>query len=183
MNIYLLNSCNSENIFSNFYLNQNDFEISNIINIGKYIDDWIPPVIEYEINKPQTDIIKLWGYSSGFIINDKSMNILKKYNLNLQFLPVELFVKNNTKYYWIHILSNIEGLDTINSKTRKIYDKYIVEIYEYVFNENIVGHDVFKLILNGHVSATQIFVTDKFKKIIEENNITGLKFEKIYEFE
>ena len=40
--------------------------------------------------------------------------------------------------------------------------------------------DFFKIYLEERKYNTYLFVSDRFKKIMEENNVTGLALEKVY---
>lgn len=40
--------------------------------------------------------------------------------------------------------------------------------------------DIFKIYLGDNKHSTCLFVSDRFKKIMEENNVTGSALEKVY---
>ena len=65
----------------------------------------------------------------------------------------------------------------INRKGNRV----ITHIDSYAFKNEVFNLDIFKIILNGKKYTIDLFVTDKFKSIIEQNNITGLNLKKVYE--
>ncbi len=139
MNIYLLElDNNNDNIFSDFFLKNDDIDyIKNKLDRGTYIDEWKSPVIDFNLKKPLMDVIRLWGYCNTLAINKKTKTILENKFHNLQFLPIRLNGDNRNEYFIINIIGYVDGLDTINSKVRKIGNKYIIDIYKYVFNSNV----------------------------------------------
>ena len=184
INIYLLNlDNNNDNIFSDFFAKNEDIEyIKNKLDGGIYIDKWESPIIDVDTKKPLMDIIRFWGYCNTLAINKKTKTILEKNFNNLQFLPIKLNNYDNNEYFIVNIIGYVNGLDTINSQVRKIDNKYIIDIYKYVFNTNVQKYDIFKLKINNKIRTTDIFVNDKFKNIIEQNQLTGLTFKKVFEF-
>ena len=70
----------------------------------------------------------------------------------------------------------------INSKRNKIlnYLKRILEKYSFLENK-IRDVNIFRVMLNDHIHSTVTFVSSDFKAKVEENNLVGLKFEKVWE--
>ena len=56
----------------------------------------------------------------------------------------------------------------------------IKSVEKYVFRKEAFMLDFFKIYLEERKYTTYLFVTDRFKKIMEENNVTGLSLEKVY---
>lgn len=174
---------NNDNIFSDFFAKNEDIDyIKNKLDSGIYIDKWKPPVIDVDTQKPLMDIVRFWGYCNTLAINKKTKIILEKNFNNLQFMPVKLNNHDNDEYFIVNIIGYVDGLDVINSQVRMIDNNYIIDIYKYVFNGNACKYDIFKLKINNKIRTTDIFVNDKFKNIIEQYQLTGLTFKKVFEF-
>ena len=56
----------------------------------------------------------------------------------------------------------------------------IKSVDKYVFKKEAFDLDFFKIYLEERKYNTYLFVSDRFKKIMEENNVTGLALEKVY---
>lgn len=114
----------------------------------------------------------LMGSSSIPFISDKFKKIIEEHSdlKNFHFIPVKIEKEN----YWL--LNIIGFLDCFNKEksTFSTFDNGEPdEIQKIVFkNENIQPFSIFKI----NVSPINIFITDKFKKIIEENHVTGIHF-------
>ena len=52
--------------------------------------------------------------------------------------------------------------------------------FSYVFKKEAFDLDFFKIYLEERKYNTYLFVSDRFKKIMEENNVTSLALEKVY---
>ena len=63
---------------------------------------------------------------------------------------------------------NLQGVEVIRS------------VKKYSFKIEVFDLDIFKIYLDGLKHTTCLFISDRFKKIMEENNITGLSLEKVY---
>ena len=75
-------------------------------------------------------------------------------------------------------------LDIKNSICDRIHNlqgkEVIKSVEKYVFIEDAFSLDFFKIYLEERKYTTYLFVSDNFKKIMEENNVTGLALEKVY---
>ena len=56
----------------------------------------------------------------------------------------------------------------------------IKSVDKYVFKKEAFDLDFFKIYLEERKYTTYLFVTDRFKQLMEENNVTGLALEKVY---
>lgn len=86
----------------------------------------------------------------------------------------------HSNYYAINVLQILDCLDFERSEfTRFKSTGGIRSIVKYEFRANCIGGiPIFKLpILN----SIRTFVTDEFKQLVEDNNLTGLKFRKVWE--
>lgn len=56
----------------------------------------------------------------------------------------------------------------------------IKSVDKYVFKKEAFDLDFFKIYLGERKYTTYLFVSDRFKETMEENNVTGLALEKVY---
>ena len=74
-------------------------------------------------------------------------------------------------------------LDLENCEYCFIMNKFVDYIYKFSFKPTVKEYSLFKCVANGFLSTSYLYCTDTFKNIIDENNITGFLFEKIYEIQ
>ena len=74
-------------------------------------------------------------------------------------------------------------LDLENCEYSFIMNKFVDYIYKFSFKPTVKEYSLFKCVANGFLSTSYLYCTDTFKNIIDENNITGFLFEKIYEIQ
>ena len=60
-------------------------------------------------------------------------------------------------------------------------EKVIRSVDKYVFTKEVYEHDIFKLFISGQKRETHLFLSDRFKQVMQENEVTGLAYKKIYE--
>ena len=112
------------------------------------------------------------------------MNFLKNYcdRRYLQFLPVELMDvcsgNINDSYKIVNILDVIDAIDLKHSKydVYKLDGKKIVMVEKYALKEDVVkDYDIFRL----KDDTIPIFVSEKIKKLINRNKLTGFAFREV----
>ena len=155
-------------------------------------------------------IIKNEGYNNAFLIDSagkqrfdkdsdymdivdspplrtlKTKTFIERYygNLSIQFFPcycsqypkLNLWIWNACEYH--------DVLDVDNSVCDKIHNlqgkEVIKSVDKYVFKKEAFDLDFFKIYLGERKYTTYLFVSDRFKETMEENNVTGLALEKVY---
>lgn len=104
----------------------------------------------------------------------KEFNFLTQYALNFR-----------KKIFILNIFNYKDILDLNKSKYTSGIDRYgkkaIGYFKSYAFKEEARNLDIFKIIVNGQKRINHLFVTDTFRNVIEQNNITGLRLKKVYE--
>ncbi|WP_202081757.1 imm11 family protein [Caldalkalibacillus salinus] len=97
----------------------------------------------------------------------------------VEFLPI--YHKNGT-YYALNVINIVNGLDY--NKSLLIRDKeldIVNDVKRYSFIEDVVRvESIFKL---PEFRATRIFVTDLFKKRVEETGLVGFEFHEVWDSE
>ena len=159
---------------------KNDFGIQqNALNIGKVFDDW-DDRFEFYYDKKEGNIWTdyLANDKGWFLVSDKLKALLEFINTNIQFLPVRIIEKDDKVVKQYHIANIIKVVDALCLEKSQYFTTeiegrgtiYTVSKYG-VYAEKTEGADVFKL---SNRQQIPIFVSEKFKKLIEENSITGI---------
>ena len=111
------------------------------------------------------------------IVDEKAYDALKDVLKNdAEFLPVELEGK---RLYILNVIKVLDCIDYDKSEYKTFRDgKRIMRFKKYAFIESaIVGNEIFKI---KDEPLKRPFVTTKFKDIVENSNLTGFKFELVW---
>lgn len=142
------------------------------------LSNWKP--IEVTRMEPEKNI--QLGDAPGFflpVFSKKAVEILKPLIQNyVEFLPL-IFEE---KYYVINVVNVLDAIDYDLSEYKTFRDgKRIMAFKKYCFKVEAIGENhIFKIIDEKRRGA---FVTDKFKSIVEKNNLNGFKFELVWDSE
>ena len=186
MNIY--NVIVNEDYNNAFLIDQNGKQCFDKNSDYMAIND-SPPIRKLKIEvkeKGFPDIMNYWGTSGACIVNAKTKALIEYFlgSLSIQFFPcycsqfpkLDLWILNVCEYH--------DVLDVNNCVCRKMHNfegkEVIRSIKKYAFKKEAFDLDMFKIYINDKKNNLALFVSDKFKKIMEENNITGLALEKVY---
>lgn len=165
---------------------KNDFGIQqNTLNVGKFFGDW-DDRFEFFYDKKEGDIWTdyLANDKGWFLVSDKLKKLLESLNTNIQYLSVRIVEKGENKainqYFIANIITVVDALCLEKSRyfTTEIEGMgtiYTVSKYG-IYAEKTNGADVFKL---SNRQQIPIFVSEKFKELIEDNNITGISLSEI----
>ncbi len=172
-NFTLINSNNEyvTDIATHFIEKQND---TSFIRKIQTLDD-----------KPLGDIMNYISISGTFLINEKTKKILEKHFNEIQFFNTICPEYPEEKIFLLNTFNFQDILDVNKCKYTSVKSKYgelkIGTIKSYAFKEEARNLDIFKIIVNGQKRINHLFVTDTFKDIMEQNNITSLRLRKVYE--
>lgn len=133
-----------------------------------------------------SDIMNYWGTCGSCIVSPKMKALLETYfsDLSIQFFPcsceqypdVDMWILNVCEY---HDVLDLEK--SVYKKRKKRNGEEVISfIFSYAFTEKAFELDMFKIYLNDNKSSVCLYVSDRFKAIMEENGVTGLALEKIY---
>ncbi|SFL18190.1 hypothetical protein SAMN05216390_11332 [Lachnospiraceae bacterium KH1T2] len=159
---------------------EDDYGIGqNELNKGVYYEKWDDRFCFYfDENEGDiwTDFIA--NDKGWLIVSEKLKFILERAKTSIQF--IKLNVKDykgrrvNKKYYIANIIKKVDALCLDKSEYFTTYIKGIGEIYTVskygVYEEKVEQNDIFKLKENNQVP---IFISDKLKKAMENNGVTG----------
>lgn len=174
----------SENIFCN------SKKIYNIdrydVLKGKKINNWNKNItLFYDSEKGNILTDYLENVLGWFVVSTKLKNIIEELDKNaVQFLPINIESLNGDNklngYYVANILQVIDAVNWELSDYREAYVKKknitIKYVRKYVFNrEAIKDAHIFKI----PNKVTPIFVSQRFRNVIENNKITKCQFREI----
>lgn len=168
-----------------FHFKKNYDIPQNTLIVGKRFDDWDGNFEFFYDDGEGEEWTDLIANDKGwFVVSAKLKALLEKVNTEIQFFEVKVTDKNGCicgkKFYIANIIkvvdalcleksvyfsTEIEGLGTI----------YTVSKYG-IYENKTEGADVFKLAQRQEIP---IFVSDKFKQLVENEGITGIKFTEI----
>lgn len=141
-------------------------------------DNWIPIAVEKIGSKVLSNTP---GLSSHIPIFDELAILTLKDLLNdsTEILPIKYSEGN---YFIINIIDVINCIDYKKSEYKTFRDgKRIMRFIKYEFIENIVkDKHIFKII---DEPTRRPFVSDEFKRRVEESGLTGFKFELVWDSE
>ena len=133
------------------------------------------------------DVMNYWGVNGTFIVNEKAKSVLEK---NFSNQKIQFFHCHCSQYpemnFWILNAYNYQDLlDVKKSKYDTLInlkgEEVIRSVDKYVFTKEVYEHDIFKLFISGQKRETHLFLSDRFKQVMQENGVTGLAYKKVYE--
>ena len=136
----------------------------NALIMGKYFNQWDDKtVIRFSIEEGSVWTDYLANDKGWFLVSEKLKKILESVDTDIQFLKVTVEEYNglrlSRKYYFANVLRVVDALCLEKSK---------------YFETEI--SDVFKL---GNRQQVPLFVSEKFKSLMEEESITGITLTEI----
>lgn len=138
------------------------------------LKDWIPPKLRLFRDKGENKK-PIANFMGGFIeisIDEKALSILKSLiENNVELLPLDTEIGT---YYGLHV-REVDCLDKSRSLVKKFRNSdRVMRVEKYAFlMDKLDGIHIFRVVELG---GSRLFVSGEFKKIIEENNLTGLIF-------
>ncbi len=148
-----------------------------------------PPVRMLRIettDKGYPDIMNYWGVNGTKIVSTRMRALLERYygHLSIQFLPCRCVNDPDMTLWILNACEYHDVLDVEKSICDRIHNlqgkEVIRSVDKYAFRKEAFDLDIFKIYLEDRKYTTYLFVSDRFKSIMEENGITGLVLEKVY---
>ena len=157
----------------------------NALITGKYYDKWDDKLtIYYSMEEGNIWTDYLANDKGWFLVSDKLKRVLESVNSDIQFLKVTVEEYKNTnlvkEYYFANVLRVVDALCLKKSKYFETEIPGIGTIYTVskygIYSNKVENSDVFKL---ANRQQVPLFVSEKFKKLIEEKQMTGIKLTEI----
>ncbi len=138
--------------------------------------------IEHVWGKTICDFPKFWGASLSLLISRKAKEVLQPLIDDcVEFISTDCL---HEELYLIHTLKYLDAVDHDTSLIRKLPSGLEVEYLTYQFiREQLGDTNMFRVLLNNRPYTTDIFVTSKLKKAIEDNELTGIDFIEVWDSE
>lgn len=154
--------------------------LQNTFHVGKFYEGW-DGRFEFFYDETEGDILTDYvaNDKGWFVVSSKLRNMLKTMNTAIQFLPVRIIEKNSKKILEDYAIANILRVVDALCLDKSVYFKteipgigtvYTVSKYG-IYAEKTEDSDVFKL---ANRQEIPIFVSERFKERIEEENVTGI---------
>lgn len=159
---------------------EKDYDIQqNTLNVGKIYDGWDGKFEFYYLKEEGYVWTDFLANDKGwFVVSDRLKDLLESVNTDIQFLAVKIREKNNKdmrEYYIANIVKVVDALCLNKSQYFETDIQGIGKIYTVskyaVFSDKTENADVFKL---ANRQQIPIFVSERFKNLIEKENITGI---------
>ena len=162
-----------------------DVEDQYMFQNGKIIKGWEPMQFECDLKKGSV-VTEYLGNSYGWdIFSEKALGSFGDLISNdVQLLPIKVINKTTkqeiSKYFVVNALTILDALD-LESSVYTYYDiegrneKWLSVIKYGIKGENVREHHIFRL----KESPADVFVSEKFKKIVEKNKMLGIDFQRV----
>jgi hypothetical protein len=159
--------------------NDNDWGKFDLFDGRSLINDWAPFDVKVVKGKKRK-----WGdvaiLSAGVLaITEKSKvaleNLIKD---SVELLPLTF---EGQSFYILNVVNMVDGLDKQKSEYDTFDDGRIMHVTKYEFKPEIVrGHHIFKI---PEFERGRIYVSDEFKKVVDENNLIGYDLDELWNSE
>lgn len=157
----------------------------NALIMGKYFNQWDDKtVIRFSIEEGSVWTDYLANDKGWFLVSEKLKKILESVDTDIQFLKVTVEEYNglrlSRKYYFANVLRVVDALCLEKSKYFETEISGIGTVYTVskygIYSDKTENSDVFKL---GNRQQVPLFVSEKFKILMEEESITGITLTEI----
>ncbi len=159
---------------------EKDWTILRQFDQGRLIESWTPLSVEvlrdnkFNRNLPPSDFPRL--VAAILVFSPRAVNILRgMLEENGEILPLSC---NEGEYYAFNVTTFVDALDESNSEVKRFKDGGIMRVLRYVFfPDKLRGASIFKI----PQFPRQVFVTDKFRKVVIDNKLLGFEFVDLWE--
>ncbi|MEE1219720.1 MAG: hypothetical protein U0L20_07340 [Ruminococcus sp.] len=168
---------NYENLAKDDYF---DLDFSQSFDGRSQINNWTPLKVDamYRSKRP-------FSNTPGFlphipVFDEKAISVLKDaLDNNAEILPLKCSSGN---FYAVNVTKVLDCIDYEKSTYKTFRDgKRIMRFLNYSFDINkVIGEDLFKI---KDEPLKRPFVSDNFKNLVAMNNLTGFKFELVWDSE
>ena len=165
---------------------ENDFGMNqNMMITGKNVKNW-DKRFEFFYVKEEGNIWTdyLANDKGWFLVSKKLKTLLESVNTDIQFFEVNIKEKNNKAVSQIYYIANIVKTVDALCLDKSLYFETKIEgmgtiytISKYgIYEDKTENADVFKL---SNRQEIPVFVSEKFKNLIEKEQITGISLTEI----
>lgn len=149
---------------------------------------WHPVLVKYDTDvSDDTDerferVSNFPSISGNITCDEEAKSILVDLVYDhAEFLPLLSATITDKQYYILYPKTTLDCLDKERTEYSYLSErkKHLRSIKSYAFHSNRIGDTPMFRLPRG--AAFEPFVNDKFKQLIEDYNLTGLQFKKIWE--
>lgn len=129
-----------------------------------------------------SDLPQFWNYAGALLFSERAKKSLEAYlEESVEFI---LMKYNNLNYYLVNVTKIIDGIDYDSAKLRKLDTGLVVGLDKYAFKENEIEKlNMFKVLLNGKIHNSEIYISSYLKEKIDELKLEGFQFTKVWDLE
>ena len=158
------------------------FTFEEIISFDgrKHLENWKPLSVKRMEPEKGLELGDAPGFTLMPVLSERAVNcLLPLIRENVEILSLGF---DEGEYFGVNTITVLEALDYGKSEYRTFRDgKRIMVIEEYVFiAEKVKDVPIFKIV---DEKERRGFVSDEFKRIVEENELKGFKFELAWDSE
>ena len=152
-----------------------------ITSNGSYIGEWKVPVFQYNSAEGEVMSDYIANVYRWLIVSDTFSKYINETTIksHIQYLPVKIVDtfsnEENNSYKVANLLDLVDALDLEHSiyDVFELDDEKIISVEKYALKAiEVQDFDIFRL--KG--DTIPIFVSEKIKKIVEENELSGFAF-------
>ena len=167
----------------------NDHEARTVLDyVDGKLSKWQPVYVSYDTDVyDYTDerherIPSFLRFSGSIVCNEKTMSIIEDFiDGYAEFLPLMSNTIRETQYYLLYPTEILDCLDNELTEFARTRSGYITGIRRHAFRLDCIGDTpIFRLPVAGSLWGWP-YVNDRFKQLVEDNNLTGLEFRKVWE--
>lgn len=151
-------------------VNPEDWDVFERFNGRPLASSWVPVPVKIYPGKRRGDFPSLISYVPVF--SEKALQILEPLvGSSIEALPLQC---KKGSFYAINVLDLAAALDLERSEIVRFSDGGIMDVERHVLKEDLLaGKNIFKL---AEMPRDRVFVSEAFKKSVEENGLKGLIF-------
>lgn len=149
---------------------------------GNFLENWNDNITFYfNLHDGNRFTDYLANNLGWFIVSKKFKDLIKKIEEDVQFLPVNVvdfeskYKIENDEYFVANVLGIVDALNLENSdySVMDLDGEKIYSVRKYAVSEDKINNkNLFKL----RGDEIPLFVSETFKQLVEESNITGCEF-------
>ena len=143
------------------------------------LKNWMPIKMKRMEPEKGLELGDALGFSFPIFSNRALECLLPLIGNNIEVLPLDF---DEDEYWGINIITILDAIDYEKSEYKTFRDgKRIMCFIKYVFLPKVVENvPIFKI---KDEKTYYAFVSDEFKKIVEDNNLLGFRFELVWDSE
>ncbi len=143
---------------------------SGIRTNGEYDGEKIKPFVA---NERHCDFPKMWCPSEPMLSKQAKECLATLLGDGIELIE---FLDGEDKYYIMNVLNTLDAIYYKDSRFEYMRGRRY-SIKKVSFQKEIVeSHDIFRIYFEDHIYSTKLFVSDRFKNIVEENDLKGFEF-------